>query len=236
MIPRAIAAGCLALGLAFPAVGATITAARYGAPTTRYDHGILGDAIEYGALILTVSGGRTLRVVLPKSRVFEDIAPRLVDVTGDGRPEVMVVETSLFKGASLAIYGLRGKIAQTPYLGRPHRWLAPLGARDLDGDGRIEIAYVEKPHLTKILRIWRLENGGLRLVASRAGLTNHQIGWNFIAGGIRECGSGAEVVTANGNWRRVMVSRLKGRRILSTDIGPYKGLASLKAALACRKP
>jgi len=224
----------LGLSLGLPASGATILSARYAGPTTRYDHGILGDAIEYGALVLRLGDGRRKKIVLPNTRVFEDIAPRLIDVTGDGLPEVVVVETSLAKGASLAIYSSGGKIAQTPYLGRPHRWLAPIGAADLDGDGRIEIAFIEKPHLTKILRVWRLQKGRLRLVASRAGLTNHQIGWDFIPGGIRSCGTVPEIITADGNWHHVMATRLRNGHLSSQAIGALQGTKSLRLALSCQ--
>jgi hypothetical protein len=46
-------------------------------------------------------------------------------------------------------------LAATPHIGSANRWLAPIGAADLDGDGRVEIAYVDRPHLARTLRIWR---------------------------------------------------------------------------------
>jgi len=69
--------------------------AAYADPTTRYDHGILGDAIEHGALVMDTDAGRRLKLTLPQNRVFEDTAPRLVDVDGDSAAEVIVVETDL---------------------------------------------------------------------------------------------------------------------------------------------
>ena len=44
------------------------------------------------------------------------------------------------QGARLAIYDETGLVSATPYIGRSNRWLAPLGAGDLDGDGNIELA------------------------------------------------------------------------------------------------
>lgn len=131
-----------------------ILGATYAEPTIDYDHGVLGDAVEYRALRMTLPQGRAVTIRLPASHVFEDLAPRLVDLNLDGRMDaVMVVETDMGQGAALALYGPAGKIAETPHIGRPHRWLAPVGAADLDGDGRIELAYVDRPHLAKTLRI-----------------------------------------------------------------------------------
>src|SRR6056297_1279584 len=92
---------CLAVLAAQPAA-ADIAAARYDSPTTRYAHGVLGDAVEWGALVLSLSNGEERRFTLPASRVFEDIAPRLADIDLDGTPEVVTVEASLANGARLA--------------------------------------------------------------------------------------------------------------------------------------
>ena len=121
---------------ALPAGADSVVSARYILPTDRYAHGILGDAIEWGGLEITSDTGKPLRVTLPQDHVFEDTEPRLLDVTGDGRAEVVVVETDVQRGGALAIYGPEGKIAETPHIGRSNRWLAPIGAADLDGDGR----------------------------------------------------------------------------------------------------
>jgi VCBS repeat protein len=220
--------------LATPAA-AQITGARYLDATTRYGHDILGtgNGAEWGALELTLEDGRKLKMTLPQSRVFEDLFPRLIDLDFDGDFEVVVIETSVELGGSMAIYDETGKIAATPFLGLPQRWLAPIGAADLDGDGVMEIAFIEKPHLAKILRVWRFENNKLTFVGSLDNLTNHAIGENFISGGIRDCGQGPEIITADGRWNRVMASVLKGGRLSKRDLGAYEGRDSLRDALAC---
>lgn len=215
-------------------VSAQIVAADYAEPTTRYAHGVLGDAVEYGALRLRLADGRRLLIRLPGARVFEDLAPRLADLDGDGDAEVIVVETEVTQGAQLAIYDETGKIAATPPIGRSHRWLAPIGAADLDGDGVIEIAYIDRPHLAKTLRVWRFAEGRLTEIASAPGLTNHRIGQDFISGGIRDCGTGPELVTADGDWWAIMATRLEGGRLISREIGSFDGPSSLAAALACK--
>ena len=226
-----------------------IVSAQFAEPTTRYAHAVLGDDVEYARLVIEVETAATLgepkavlkrglsTVDLPLTRVFEDIAPRLWDVTGDGLPEVVVIETDMARGAQLAIYDARGtKIAATPHIGQPHRWLAPIGAADLDGDGQIEIAYIDRPHLAKTLRIWRFHRGKLEEVATADGLTNHRIGEGFITSGQRDCGEGAEILTVDADWRRVMASLLREGAIESRDLGPYDPQLGLDPALSCARP
>lgn len=217
-----------------------ILKAQYSEPTSRYGHGILGDEVEWGALEVTIERcaqcartdivTRTIR--LPQTRVFEDLAPRLIKDEA-GRVLVMVVESDLELGARLALYDQAGLVDATPFIGLTHRWLAPVGAADLDGDGLVEIAYVEKPHLSKELKVWRLRSGKLRFVASLAGLTNHRIGEDFISGGLRDCGQGPEIITVNGNWSEVMATRLNKGRLSARRLTAFGGKSDLAAALNC---
>ncbi len=224
------------LGLMAAPVMAEITSARYTEETSRYAHGVLGDAIEYGTLELTLRGGKRLAITLPQDRVFEDISPRLMDMDGDGAPEVIVVESSQTGGARLAIYDENGLRAATPHIGQRNRWLAPIGAADLDGDGHVEVAYIDRPHLAKTLRVWRYKDGALTEVTNKAGLTNHRIGEDFISGGIRDCGDGPEMITVNANWSEVMATGFDGKTLSPRVLGPFKNQTSLKRALDCKAP
>ncbi len=209
------------LSAMWPGAGGSL--AWYDGPTTRYAHGVLGDAIEgtelhaYSDSATTPCG--TQSVTFPDELVFEDTSPRLADLDGDGRPEIIVVQSHQRLGAQLAIYDFAAdgetltQIAETPFIGRANRWLAPIGAADLDGDGHIEIAYIDRPHLAKTLRVWRFHpdgqgGGELEEVAAAQGLTNHRIGEDFISGGIRDCGEGPELVTADADWSDVIVTRM----------------------------
>lgn len=232
---RLLGAALLAL-LATSASAEQIVGARFADPTDRYGHAVLGDAIEWGALeIQTDSSDKVIRFVLPRDHVFEDVAPRLADVDGDGAPEVIVVETDMRLGGALAIYGAQGKIAETPHIGLSHRWLAPIGAVDLDGDGHVEVAYVDRPHLAKTIRVWRFRKGALEPVADAAGFTNHRIGESDIAGGIRDCGKGPEMIVATANWARVIAVRFQDGAFKGEDLGPHRGRASFAKAMACAK-
>jgi hypothetical protein len=232
ILVRAMLAGAVLSGACL-AARADIVDARYSEPTARYSHAVLGDALEWGALVLRLADGRRMTFRLPDAMVFEDLVPRLADLDGDGDAEVVVVETFLDRGARLAVWDETGRIAATDPIGARHRWLAPVGTADLDGDGRAEIAYVETPHRTGTLRVVRLYGTRLTGIASLPGLSNHRIGDAFIQGGIADCSGGPVIVTADIGWSRVIATRLTNGRLTPRDRGPYRGPASLSPARAC---
>lgn len=149
-------------------------------PTERYGHGVLGDAVEASGLLAIMRDGRRLTLRLDAGSVFEDLMPRLADLDGDGRDEIIVVRAYLNAGAALAVYkeveGALRLVAETPPIGIPNRWLNPLGAADLDGDGMLEIAYVETPHIGGTLRVVSLRQGRLAEEGRLYGFSNHAIG------------------------------------------------------------
>ena len=237
---------CVQAGAEGPAHRETVASARLILPTDRYAHAVLGDALEWGGLELVVrscadatcpegSAERGLRITLPPSRVFEDVEARLVDADGDGSAEVLVVESDLALGASLALYGGTGRIAATPFIGQRNRWLAPLGVADLDGDGRPEIAWIDRPHLARMLRVGRYDPaaGTISEIAAAEGHTNHRIGDRTTLGGIRSCDGLAEIVTATPDWSRLLATRLEDGRLVTRILGPNRP-AAVRAALACR--
>ncbi|MEM9425373.1 MAG: VCBS repeat-containing protein [Pseudomonadota bacterium] len=232
-----IRALALWLALAGPALSQDIERARYDDPTTRYAHGVLGDAIEHGSLVMDTSDGRRLRITLPETRVFEDTAPRLFDVDGDGDREVIVVEADASLGARLSVYDADGLVASNDFIGTRNRWLAPagVGAADIDGDGRVELIFVDRPHLAKTLRIYEFRPDELKLEASFQGVTNHKIGERDIAGGIRNCAGAAEIIVADAGWTQILAVRWDGSRFDATPIGPHRGRSSFADAMACKK-
>mgnify|MGYP001172900997 CR=1 FL=1 len=153
-------------------------------PTRRYDHKILGDEIEGGGLAATLPRGRHIELQLEPGFVFEDRMARLVDLDGDGKLEIVTVLTDMKRGASLAVYRVRDEkiefAAATQPIGKPHRWLNPAAVGDFDGDGRVEIAWVETPHIGGILKIARLTGAlgaeKLEVIASLKGFSNHAAG------------------------------------------------------------
>ncbi|GLQ34591.1 hypothetical protein GCM10007939_08740 [Amylibacter marinus] len=211
-------------------------------PTSSYPHGALGDDVEAGGFIVSLpwDASRCDRVLAPDNSVFEDVAPRLIDMNNDGLNEVVVVHSDFKLGARLAIYGYAkegaGKIkliAATPYIGRRFRWLAPIGAADFDGDGAMDIAFIDRPHLAKTLQIWSLKGRKFSKIAEAPDLTNHRIGETTISGGIRHCtGASPEIITVDGGWRDVISTRFNGAELERGILSKYTPHA-LIAALKC---
>lgn len=115
-------------------------------PTTRYRHFVLGAAYEAASLMVKRADGHVLKLMLPADSVFEDRQPRLADLDGDGRDEIVLVRSYLDRGAALVVIGVKGDrleiVAETPPTGSPRTWLNPAAIADFDGDGRVDIAYV----------------------------------------------------------------------------------------------
>lgn len=228
--------------LTVDAGGNIIGRAWFDGPSAGYDHFVLGRDHEPAVLHLQfvpvgLSSDCGSTVTAGPGHVFEDIAPRLADLTGDGLNEVIVVRSGGGRGAQLVVYGVRGDsfglIAATAALPH-HRWLAPAGVADFDGDGRVEIAYVDRPHLLRDLVFVRLEGTRLVEVARLPGVTNHRIGQDFISGGVRSCGQGPEVVAASPDWARLLLIGWKDGGPVARDAGAWSAGAA-KRALSCKE-
>lgn len=163
------------------ATSGDIRATWYATPTTRYQHAVLGDGIEAGSLVVVDDRGSRLYFELPVNQVFEDITPRLFDLNGDGRNEVITIRSSDAGGAAVAIYGLRGgqleEIAVSEEVGQPNRWLNISGIAKYFGHNQPIITWVRTPHIGGILNMAVLgENGLVRYRDPETGFSNHKIG------------------------------------------------------------
>jgi hypothetical protein len=228
----AVAAALLLAAPAF-AEGVQITAATLAEPTARYDHAVLGDALEWGALRLTLSDGSQRLFRLPETRVFEDVTTRLVDADGDGRIEVMVVESDVEQGAALTLWGPDGRIARTDFIGQRHRWLAPVAVADLDGDGQPEIAYIDRPHLQRDLVLLHFDGAAFTELARLPGLTNHRINDTDIAGGLRACSDPPALILADADWTQAIAVTYAAGQLTATPQGAIRGPADLTRATRC---
>lgn len=236
------------LGVAYADDGTPI--AWFHDPTEIYDHGILGDAIEAERLLIRSERSwntcHAFKMWVGEGHVFEDTAPRVTDMDGDGLRDLIVVRTSLTQGAQLVVYeepadpfenplpDWLNLVAATPYIGQSNRWLAPIGAADLDGDGTMEIAYIDRPHLAKTLRIVSIDGDLLAEEIAGAGFTNHRIGERDIAGGVRDCGDGPEMIVASADWSQLVAVTYDGAALDARQIGTDTSRPAFAKAMACQ--
>lgn len=168
-------------GLVSKAKGGDIRKAWYDLPTKRYGHGVIGDAIEGGGLVVETPSGQRISHKLSKRYVFEDRYPRIRDLDGDGRNEIITLRADTGEGAAVVVYklvdGRLKQVAATPTIGHSNRWRNVAGLYDYDGDGRIDIMEVVTPHIGGILNRWSYEGGKLvRKASIPRGFSNHFIG------------------------------------------------------------
>lgn len=198
---------------------------------------MLGDEIEPSILRVTSTAGCSYSVELGRPHVFEDIQTRLADIDQHPGDEVITIRSHQNYGAQIAIYQLADGglelLTQTPYIGKANRWLAPVGIAGFNNDGDIDIAFVDRSHLAKNLRIWTYRNGELRQTASRRGYSNHRIGEDFISGGIKSCEGKTTMITADVGWQRILATTLENDELITQDIGPFEGAASFEQAMKC---
>lgn len=157
-----------------------------GSPTARYPHTALGSTEHAGSLHVLVGHGSAAHEVvyrLPTHRVFEDRVVRLVDLNGDGRDEIVVVEADAQRGAALVVLGVQEgtppklvELARSPHVGSSFRWLNPVGVADFDGDGRLDLASVTTPHIGGVLTLHHYRPPHLVAFATIGDVSNHRMG------------------------------------------------------------
>lgn len=222
----------------------------YATPTDRYPHDIMGTLSAHTDLIVDLDPcpqcgdwPDRLAIRLPENLVFEDFAPRLLDLDGDRRAEIVVVESDQTKGARLAVWGVVGaagtaqlqRMATTDFIGTRFRWLAPIGAADFDGDGTIEIAYVEKPHLDKILHIVRPEGAHLKRIASVQGVTNHAIGQEQVQSRIETCAGVPTIFALDESGQLIVSIQMDGTAAKVTPIATAQNPTRLDDGPLCNR-
>lgn len=149
-----------------------------GPDGSRYDHGVLGDAIEATQVLWLERHGldvlRELR--LPAPHVFEDITLRSVVVPGAQVGRGLLTVRSGPDGGQLALVTADPARRQGLHLaalgdtvGGFHRWLAPTT------DGR-HMAAVHTPHIGGVLHAYQVAGERLTRQRLRADVSTHRIG------------------------------------------------------------
>lgn len=149
-------------------------------PTGRYDHGVLGDAVEAASITLIDTNPEphvSLKIDIPPPAVIEGIAPIWADITGDGRREIIVTLSSPGEGAHIVIYNENGELlASGPPIGQSYRWRNQLAVAPTAPDGELEFVDVLTPHIGGVVEFYQLSGQELQILAQLPGYTSHIIG------------------------------------------------------------
>jgi hypothetical protein len=160
-LPERAPEGALPDGYVDTAETGDIRKAWYGRPTERYAHGVLGDAVEAGSLVVVMDDGTQKEFVLPENQVFEDITPRVYDLNFDGSNEVATIRSSQTGGAAVVVYGLIDgelvEIAASAENGQRNRWLNIVGILPQRNNAMSSIYFIRTPHING--RLNRLDVG-----------------------------------------------------------------------------
>ncbi|MGD2157489.1 MAG: hypothetical protein PVG32_11515 [Anaerolineales bacterium] len=149
-------------------------------PTTSYDHGVLGDAIEATSISLietipTIDD--VIKIGIPENKVIEGISPIWTDVNNDNIKEIIVTLSDRKEGAQIAVISETRKIiAFGPAIGRGYRWRHQIAVAPFGPDNELELVDVLTPHIGGVVEFYRLIDDKLVIVAQIEGFTSHVIG------------------------------------------------------------
>lgn len=152
--------------------------------TRRYDHGVLGDAIEAERCVL-LDTELTVRSRIDPAGVIEGVAPILADLTGDSRREVVLTVSDADRGARVVAFDRDGRtIASGAGFDGGYHWRHQLAVAPFGPDGTPELATVETPHVGGTVEFYRRVGEELRVVASLTGYASHTIESRVLDGGV----------------------------------------------------
>ena len=211
-----------------------------GPDAQRYAHGVLGDAVEATRLLwLERHGLEVLRALsLPAPAVFEDIAPRPVQLPGARSAPGLLTVRSGPDGGQLALVtadpaqrqGLR-VAALGDTVGGFHRWLAPTTQGT-------HLAAVHTPHIGGVLHVYQLEGQHLSRRRLLGDVSTHAIGSRetdlaaWLQGRLvlpSQDGQRLRVLDPAAGWVELFSVALPGRVLMTAALEDGSGLAALLA-------
>lgn len=169
----------------------------YSMSTNVYNHAVLGDELEGGALTVLQWNEETETVFFlasatlegeeQRNTVFEGLGPIWADVNGDGKDDLVTTISNSAVGARLRVYSLSDgeplqllQLAQAPAINLGGRWLHQLAVGPLGPNGETNVVEIRTPHIGGEVRYYELDpdrpvGDNLKLTASTSRYTSHDI-------------------------------------------------------------
>lgn len=162
--------------------GAGGTLAALSDPTLRYEHGVLGDAVEADSMTLIrpqgVAGFESDGITPASGGVFEQIAPLWFEFPGIDEELLAVTESTPEAATRVSVYSPDGKLAAAgPFIGEPFKWRHLISAGPFGPNGEIELVDALTPHIGGTIEFYRpnFDTGSPDIVATQTGYTSHRI-------------------------------------------------------------
>ena len=144
--------------------------------TDRYDHGVLGDAIEARRLtMIDSSDGLSVEWHTTVPGVIEGQAPIMAPLSGSR--SIIVTVSNASHGARIVAFGPNGqRLATGPPIGSGFRWRHQLAVAPFTPNGPSEVAVVRTPHIGGTIEFYRRDGNRLVITATLDGYASHEIG------------------------------------------------------------
>ncbi len=160
----------------------------FGDATDEYGHGVLGDSLEGGSIVVLdrQNDWAVSRLSPPEGTVFEGIAPIVADLEYDRPWQAIATASDAEDGARVvAIDTETEAIRSGPPIGTGNRWRHTLAVGNFGPNEEREIAAVRTPHIGGVAEFYRGTDDALELVATDdGGYQSHVLGSRNLDGGL----------------------------------------------------
>ena len=149
-------------------------------PSTKYNHGVLGDEFEAEQVSLISTSPKfevVANIPIPEGKVVEGISPIWTDLNNDGTREIIVTISNQIDGAQIIVLSESGELlAESQPIGQGYRWRHQIAAAPFGPQGEIEIVSLLTPHIGGNIEFFQMVDQQLVLTANLNGYTSHVIG------------------------------------------------------------
>jgi len=149
-------------------------------PTTRYDHGVVGNKVEASEIVLIetepeIKVIQTIPIDTPD--VIEGISPIWADIDNDGTRDIIVTVSNSQSGSRIVAFREDGTLlAESPPIGTGYRWRHQIAVADFEVNGVPLLVSVRTPHIGGVVEFFQFKNGNLEIVKEINGFSTHSIG------------------------------------------------------------
>ncbi len=149
-------------------------------PTTRYEHGVLGDELEAGGAMLMATEPQlavVTHLVFKDETVAEELAPLWADLDDDRRREIMLTLSTTQGVAQIVAFNDKGvPLVGGPAAGEGRIWRHAIAVAPFGPNGELELAAVLAPHTDSVVEFYRWAQYRLEVVAQLPGYASHAVG------------------------------------------------------------